>query len=142
MKKKFLVAVDGSSASNKAVSGFINLLDWYKEIPEIHLLNVQLPERGNVPLFIDKESIDLYHREEGMKDLQQARELLSQAGIECHIHITVGDPADMILRYAQEMNCDQIIIGPRGLGVVKHLFLGSVASKVMQLSTLPILLIK
>lgn len=142
MKRKFLVAVDGSPASNKAVSGFIKLLDWYKEIPDIHLLNVQLPERGNVPLFIDKESIDLYHREEGMKDLQAARELLNEANIACHVHITVGDPAEMILRYAQEANCDQIILGPRGLGVVKNLFLGSVASKVMQFSTLPVLLIK
>jgi nucleotide-binding universal stress UspA family protein len=48
----------------------------------------------------------------------------------------------MILRYAQEANCDQIVVGPRGLGLVKGLFLGSVASKVMQFSTLPVLLIK
>ncbi len=48
----------------------------------------------------------------------------------------------MILRYAQETNCDQIVVGPRGLGLVKGLFLGSVASKVMQFSTLPVLLIK
>jgi len=142
MMQKFLMAVDGSPASNKAVSGFIRILDWYKERPEIHLLNVQLPERGNVPLFIDKESIDLYHREEGMKDLQAARELLRQADITFRIHITVGDPADMILRYAEEAKCDQIVIGPRGLGVVKGFFLGSVASKVMQFSTLPVLLVK
>jgi nucleotide-binding universal stress UspA family protein len=140
--RKFLLAVDGSHASNKAVSGFIKLLGWYKEIPEIHLLNVQLPQRGNVPLFIDRKSIDHYHREEGMKDLQAARELLREADVACHIHITVGDPAEMILRYAQETHCDQIVVGPRGLGLVKGLFLGSVASKVMQFSTLPVLLIK
>ncbi|SEK32459.1 universal stress protein [Nitrosovibrio tenuis] len=139
---KFLLAVDGSHASNKAVGRFIQLLDWYKETPEIHLLNVQFPQRGNVPLFIDKKSIDHYHREEGMRDLHAARKLLGQANITCHIHITVGDPAEMILRYAQETSCDQIIIGPRGLGLVKGLFLGSVASKVMQFSTLPVLLVK
>jgi nucleotide-binding universal stress UspA family protein len=77
-----------------------------------------------------------------MKDLRAARELLAQANVGCHIHITVGDPAEMILRYAQETNCDQIVVGPRGLGLVKGLFLGSVASKVMQFSTLPVLLIK
>ena len=48
----------------------------------------------------------------------------------------------MIVRYAAEKQCDQIVIGPRGLGSVQGLLLGSVASKVMQLSTIPVLLIK
>ena len=139
---KFLLPVDGSDTSNGAVAKFIKLLDWYKEEPEIHLLNVQFPQRGNVTLFIDKESINLYHQEEGMKGLQAARRLLDQAGIACRFHITVGNPEEMILRYAKEIDCDQIVIGPRGLGVVKGLLLGSVASKVMQLSAIPVLLVK
>ncbi|SCY18854.1 Nucleotide-binding universal stress protein, UspA family [Nitrosospira sp. Nl5] len=139
---KFLLPVDGSDTSNRAVAEFIKLLDWYREKPEIHLLNVQFPQRGNVALFIDKESIDLYHREEGMKGLQAARRLLDRAGIACGFHITVGNPEEMIVRYAKEIACDQIVIGPRGFGAVRGLLLGSVASKVMQLSTVPVLLIK
>jgi len=103
---------------------------------------VQFPQRGNVNWFIDKESINLYHQEEGMKVLQAARVSLDQAGIACQLHITVGDPEEMIIRYAKEMDCDQIVMGPRGLGTVKGLLLGSVANKVMQLSTMPVLLIK
>lgn len=139
---KFLLPADGSDISNRAVGEFIKLIDWYKEAPEIHLLNVQFPLRGNVPMFIDKENIDLYYQEEGMKELQSARELLDRAGIVYRFHITVGTPPDMILRYAEEINCDQIIIGPRGLGAVKGILLGSVASKVIQLSKVPVLLIK
>ncbi len=48
----------------------------------------------------------------------------------------------MILRYAQEIDCDQIVMGPRGLGAVKRILLGSVASKVIELSTIPVLLIR
>ena len=139
---KFLLPVDGSDISNKAVAGFIKLLDWYKEVPEIHLLNVQFPQHGNVNWFIDKESINLYHQEEGMKVLQGARSSLDQAGIACKLHITVGDPVETIIRYAKEMKCDQIIMGPRGFGTVKGLLLGSVTNKIMQLSTAPVLLIK
>jgi nucleotide-binding universal stress UspA family protein len=139
---KFLLPVDGSDTSVKAVAEFIKLIGWYKEVPEIHLLNVQYPLRGSVPMFIDKESIDQYYQEEGMKELQPARELLDRAGIACRFHITAGTPPDMILRYAEEINCDQIIIGPRGLGAVKGILLGSVASKIMQLATIPVLLIK
>ncbi len=139
---KFLLPVDGSDASNRAIATFTTLVDWYKEKPEIHLLNVQFPQRGNVPLFIDKESIELYQQEEGMKELRAASELLDQADIGYQLHITVGTPQDMILHYAKELNCNQIIIGPRGLGAVKGILLGSVASKIIQQSTIPVLLIK
>lgn len=139
---KILLPVDGSDTSNKAVADFIKLLDWYREMPEIHLLNVQPPLHGNVSRFIDKENIKQYHQEEGLGGLQAARDLLQQAGIDCQLHILVGDPAEMIVRCAAEKQCGQIVIGPRGLGAVKGLLLGSVASKVMQLSTVPVLLVK
>lgn len=139
---KFLFAVDGSEISNKSVFNFLKLIDWYKEIPEIHLLNVQYPLHGNAPILIDKSRIDEYHQEKGMEELQAAREILDKAGIKYHFHITVGDPADMILRYSTEKKCCQIIIGPRKLGAVKGLLLGSVTGKVLHMSKIPVLLIK
>jgi nucleotide-binding universal stress UspA family protein len=139
---KFLFPVDGSDASNRAITEFITRMDWYRHIPEIHLLNVQFPQRGNVPLFIDKENIDKYHREEALKELQAARELLDRAGLVCHYHIAVGNPPDVIMQYGKEMACDQIVMGPRGLGAVKRILMGSVASKVIELSTIPVLLIR
>lgn len=139
---KILLPVDGSDVSNKAVADFIKLLDWYRETPEIHLLNVQLPLHGDICMFIDKDNIKQYHREEGLKALQASRDLLQLAGITCQLHILVGDPAEMIERCAIEKQCNQIVIGPRGLGSVKGLLLGSVTNKVMQLSTIPVLLVK
>ena len=139
---KFLLPVDGSDTSNKAVLNFIKLLDWYKEAPEIHLLNVQYSLHGNAPMLIDKNSINQYHQEKGMKELQAAREAMNKAGVIYQFHITVGDPAEMIVRYGAEKQCSQIVIGLHKLGTVKSLLLGSVASKVMQLSQIPMLLMK
>lgn len=139
---KFLLAVDGSEISNIAVFKFIKLLDWYKEIPEIHLLNVQYPLHGNAPILIDKSRINEYHQEKGIEELQKAREIMDEAGLNYHLHITVGDPAEIILRYGTENQCDLIIIGPRKLGAIKGLLLGSVTGKVMHHSDIPVLLIK
>jgi nucleotide-binding universal stress UspA family protein len=139
---KILLPVDGSENSNKAVADFIQLLDWYKEKPEIHLLNVQYSLDGNVSLFINQADIKQYHQEEGLKSLQHTRDLLDQAGIAYQYHITVGDPAEMIVRFATEKLYDQIVMGARGRGGVKGLLLGSVANKVMQLSNIPVLLVK
>ena len=139
---KILLPIDGSDSSNKSVADFIQLMDCYKETPEIHLLNVQLPLDGNISSFIDKGNIRQYHQEEGMKKLQNARELLGQAEFTCQVHIVVGEPAEIIVNFAKEKQFDRIVIGPRGMGVVKSLLLGSVTNKVMQLSTIPVLLVK
>jgi nucleotide-binding universal stress UspA family protein len=139
---KILLPVDGSDYANKAVTGFIALLDWYKEKPELHLLNVQYPLRGNVALFINQEDIKQYHQEEGLKELQSTRALLDQAGVAYQYHIVVGDPAEMIVRFAGEKQFNQIVMGPRGAGAIQGLLLGSVTSKVMQLASTPVLLIK
>ena len=139
---KILLPVDGSENASKTVADFIRLTDWYKEKPELHLLNVQYPLDGNVSLFINQADIKQYHQEEALKSLQNTRDLLDQAGISYQYHIIVGDPAEMIVRFATEKQYDQIIMGPRGKGGLSGLLLGSVTNKVMQLSNIPVLLVK
>ena len=139
---KILLPVDGSDNSNKTIGKFIQLLDWYKEKPELHLLSVQYPLDGNISLFINQAHIAQYHQEEGLKNLQSARDLLDQAGLTYQHHITIGNPAEMIVRFAAEKQYDQIVMGPRGQGGIQSLLLGSVTNKVMQLSSLPVLLVR
>lgn len=139
---KVLLPVDGSEHSVKTVADFVQCGDWFREPPELHLLNVQHALDGNVSLFINQADIRQYHQEEGMKCLQNARDFLDRAGMAYQYHITVGDSAEMIVRFAAEKGYDLIVMGPRGKGGVKELLLGSVTNKVMQLSKLPVLLIK
>lgn len=139
---KTLLPVDGSDNASKTVVDFIPLFDWYKERPALHLLNVQYPLDGNVSLFINQADIKQYHQEEGLKSLQSIRDLLDQQGIAYQYHILVGDPAEMIVRFASEKQFDQIVMGPRGKGGIQSLLLGSVTSKVMQLAQTPVLLVK
>jgi len=139
---KILLPIDGSDNCDQAVANFIQLLNWYKERPQIHLLSVQHPLDGNVSLFINQADIKQYHQEEGLKSLQNARSLFDQAGITYQYHITIGDPAEMIVRFATEKGYDQIVMGARGKGNIQGLLLGSVTNKVMQLSSIPVLLVK
>ncbi len=139
---KILLPVDGSAACHKAIAHFIQLLNWYKEVPEIHLLNVQFPLHGDISMFISQENIKQYHQEEGLKDLKSACDLLDQAGIAYQCHVIVGDVAKMIVQFATEKQCDQIVIGPRGFDTFQGMLLGSVASKLIHLSQVPVLLIK
>lgn len=139
---KVLLPVDGSENSTKAVAGFVQMIDWYKEKPELHLLSVQHSLDGNVSSFINQADIKQYHQDEGLKCLQNTRDFLDQNGVPYQYHITVGDPAEMIVRFAAEKHYDQIVMGPRGKGGIQGFLLGSVTNKVMQLSSIPVLLVK
>ena len=141
---RFLVAVDGSASSNRAVDQLIGHLGMLKEAAEIHLLNVQhpVPYGGRVSEVVGHEKIAQFHREEGMAALKAAMRKLDAAKIKYHYHIGVGAEAEVICQYAKEKGCDQIFMGTRGLGTISNLVLGSVASKVLHLSTVPVLLVK
>ncbi|WP_333839089.1 universal stress protein [Pelomicrobium sp.] len=140
---KLLVPVDGSENSLRAVDFVIKKAGWYREPVEIHLLNVQPPiVSGNVTMFISQDQLNDYYQEEGLKALASARAKLDAARVPYKHHILVGDPAEMITRFARERGCDQILMGTRGLGAIGSLLLGSVATKVIHLADVPVLLVK
>jgi nucleotide-binding universal stress UspA family protein len=112
------------------------------EPAEIHLINVQPALHGEIGMFISKDQIRDYHHDEGTKALQVARGRLDQAEVHYTFHISVGDPAEVIVQFATEHHCDQIVMGTRGMGKFASLLLGSVASKVIQLADIPVMLIK
>ena len=140
---KILVAVDGSENSGRVIDFLIKKNSWSKQPVEVHLLNVQLSIAGvNVKMFISGESLNEYYREEGAAALKKARERLDAAGLTYTHHIGVGDPAEVIAEYVKSKACDQILMGSRGLGSVSGLVLGSVATKVLHLTTVPVTLIR
>jgi nucleotide-binding universal stress UspA family protein len=57
-------------------------------------------------------------------------------------HIGVGEVADIIVRYAQDQKCDQLVMGIRGMGALSNMIMGSVATKVLHLSDMPVLCVK
>lgn len=140
---KLLVATDGSDSANRVTDHVIEQAGRYREPAEIHLLNVQPPLAGvNVKLFISRENLNVYYHDEGMAALKSAREKLDAAGINYAFHIGVGDPAEVIAQYALDKQCEQIVMGSRGLGSVSSLVLGSVATKVIHLARVPVVLVK
>jgi nucleotide-binding universal stress UspA family protein len=141
---KLLVPVDGSESSSRAVNHLIKKLGWFKDGAEIHLLNVQhpIPYGNRVSSVIGHDKLAQFHQEEGMAALKNAMKKLDAAKLKYHYHIGVGEAAEVICQYAKDKGCDQIFMGTRGLGSVSGLVLGSVATKVIHLSPVPVVLVK
>ncbi len=140
---RVLIAVDGSEKSIKAVEYAIRIAKECKTLIEVHLLNVQLPVTfGDIKKYVSQEALDSYYRDEGNKALRRSRYLLDEAGLAHKDHIAVNQIAEAIHAYAEAKQCDQIIMGTRGLGALTSLLLGSVASKVLHLINIPVTLVK
>lgn len=72
----------------------------------------------------------------------EAATILRAAGLDPHIEVLEGPPADAILRVAEVRNSELIVMGSRGLGNAAALFLGSVSNKVLQEAKCPVLVVK
>ena len=57
------------------------------------------------------------------------------------IMVRIGDPAEEILKKAEETNCDIVIMGTHGKGLIEHTFLGSVSEKVLHRISKPVYII-
>ncbi|KAI8388498.1 uncharacterized protein BYT42DRAFT_560280 [Radiomyces spectabilis] len=57
-------------------------------------------------------------------------------------HILWGDPKTLIPRYTQNTKVDLLIVGSRGLGAVKSVFLGSVSDRCIHECPCPVLVVR
>lgn len=143
MTIKILLPVDGSACALRAVDHLIAHGDWFREVPEIHLLHVHPPiPIGRVQAHIGKETLRSYYLEESQEHLREAQQRLDAAGRFHTTHIHVGQPAEVIAHMAGDLGCDLILIGAHGLGALAGMVTGSVANHVLHLASCPVLLIK
>jgi nucleotide-binding universal stress UspA family protein len=140
---KILLAVDGSEYATKAVNFVISNLNWFKDTPELHVLHVQLPiPEGRARAVLGHAAVENYYKEESLQALAPAEKLLREIGIAFKGGYSVGDVAEQIQAYARQYEIDMIVMGSHGHGTLKNLVMGSVATKVLAATTVPVLLVR
>ncbi|MGI6679791.1 MAG: universal stress protein [Dehalobacterium sp.] len=141
---KMLVCVDGSELSMKAV-GEAAKIAGACDIHEVSIIYVCeskldwqiLPSDHTAT--ISKEDIKRMHDyvfqcdyDKNQKILLEAKEVFAKNNIEAKTIFKEGHPAQTIIDIANEEGYDLVVMGSRGLGGLKKLFLGSVSSAVIQ----------
>lgn len=141
---KILLAVDGSKPSLDAVDCLIGQAAQYRSKPEIELVTVHLPvpKLPRMGMAVSKEQIARYYEEEGEACLAAAKKKLEAAGLPYKARVLVGPIAETIVKHATDSRCELICIGSRGMSELGKALLGSTATKVLHISTLPLLLVK
>ena len=130
----WLVAVDGSDYSLRAVEQAARLASEASARASIDLINVQP--------WLGKEAAETELPQRGWAATARARALLDAAGVPWRVRVIMGEAAPQIVRLAEALGSRGIIIGSHGLTSVQTLLLGSVAYKVIHMATVPVLVVR
>lgn len=141
--RRILVPVDFSPPAIEAVRYARGFQAQYAgEIHVLHVLedvhyvaNTYMFDMPTLPPLEDLER----DRQTELNEFVQAH-LADCAGV--HRALCRGKPFVEILRYAQEVEANLIIISSRGLRGLEHALFGSTAEKVMRKSACPVLVLK
>ena len=121
-----LIATDGSPAAGKAVELGLELAREHEaEVTFVHVV----PDYGLDTLEPDAA-------------LREAAAVASEQGVACKVELLVGDPANEIVALADTLESGLIVLGCRGLGVVKSALLGSVSHTVLAHTKRPVLIVR
>lgn len=145
-KLKILFATDGSGHS-KAMARFLSSLPFPPDT-EVTVLNVIYPVFADIPEKfvleindrIKKMSADTREAEikASEKTLQETRETLKGTFRVMESIFRFGDPSDEILKSADELHSDVIVLGSKGMRGIKGM-IGSVSRYVLNHSTCSVL---
>ncbi len=136
-----VVPVDGSEAAGRALATAIDLARRVGDC-ELRILNVLPAIPASVGDFVGGKSVRDYYAEEAEKVFATIRPLLEKTGLRHSFDFRTDRAGEAIADFARETGAAQIVMGTRGLGSVKGLVLGSVATRVAQLAGCPVTLVK
>lgn len=138
---KILIAVDGSEHTKRALA-YLAANEWLGKSHQYTVLTVvpEVPKRA--ASFVDAAVVKGYYDEEADKVLAPVKAFFAQQGVETESLYKVGHPAEEIAKLADAGKFDLLALGSHGHGVLGNLIMGSVATKVLSLSKVPVLLLR
>ncbi len=140
---KILLPTDGSKNALRAVKYCVKLSKLTRNAPSVTLISVHDDAAlRHAQRFVGKKAVDDYLRDLCEADMADARKVLDKAGIKHDMIIRTGHVAAEIARAAANGKYDMIALGSKGRSALKNLLLGSVATQVAELSSIPVLLVR
>jgi len=137
MFEHLLIPLDGSKMAEAA-------------LPAAAFLAEKFASRVTLMHVVERNAPNEVHGQSHLKNAQKAsaylRELSLRAfakgiAVDCHVHeAEVDNVAESIVAHADELKHDLVIMCSHGRGKSLHLFLGSIAQRVIGMGSLPVLI--
>ena len=161
---KILVPYDSSKLSDTALEHAIKIAKMSISYPADNIVNVILfyvtpiihipftigtillkSEKTGETIALNQYIKELHHeiKENAIKMLdEKIKEYEDVENISLQSKVIIGEPADEIIKFANDEKMDLIIMGTTGLGGIKKFVFGSVARNVSEKAPCPVMLVR
>ena len=148
---KFVVAVDGSAESERAVDHAVGMAAAAGgTLTVVHSVDPDVYDTGGtepVSGLSDAEGRLIIEsvedaEERGERLLADAADRAAEAGVEADAELLYGNPVETIPEFAAEEGYDGVFVGHRGLSDEHERVLGSVAKGLVERSSVPVTVVR
>ena len=141
---RILVPVDGSASAGRAAALALRLAGpgGDGEVVLLNVQNISTLDTSDVSSVMSVGADSRLAVERSQKALGAALELCRYAPVKHSTRTAFGPIAETIVRIADEMAADQIVMGTRNFGPLRGAVLGSVSTKVLHAARMPVTLVK
>ncbi len=137
-RKKVLVPIDGSKTSFRGLTKAIQFAKQNDaDLIGLYVIKTNTTELQSIASLITRSLKKKYK-----EFMRMAKRKCSQNKIRFLDVIAYGDEGPKIVDYAKKQKCDMIIMGSRGMGSIREMFLGSTAHYVLDKSKIPVMIVK
>lgn len=132
-------ATDGSTPANRALDQAVSIA--VETGATVHVLSVV--DAADLDLFssTDTDAVDDVLRDAAESAVAEASTRAERAGVDTVRAVRVGHPHREIRAYADEVDADVLVVGTHGRSGLSRTLLGSVASRLVRSSTVPVLVV-
>jgi nucleotide-binding universal stress UspA family protein len=138
---RILVATDGSEEATLAAKTAAELAQ--RSYSELHIMSVADAYSSHYDVQQTGLGDDFPQRAQDVLDNQVKK--IEQSGREVagkHVRVSQRHPSDEIVRVAEEIGADLVVMGSRGLGGIKRALIGSVSDSVVRHAHCPVLVVR
>jgi nucleotide-binding universal stress UspA family protein len=127
MPYRVLCAYDSSAGAHKAFAFALDLAK--RHAGELHVLSVFEPAEASRG--VKSDALAETARQQFNATFDDLRAKAAAAGVPLTATVSVGSPAQQIIRYADEVRADHIVVGQRGKNSHERSSVGSVSLRVV-----------
>lgn len=148
--QKIMIPTDGSDYSMRAAEYGISIAKMLDvPIMVVYVIDeVLLDQISNDPILDQlikvtrRENLEQELKRDGQRHIHYVMSLAEKEGVKSISFIARGRPFEQIVHIVKESNIDLIVMGTYGLTGAERILIGSVAERVIEYASCPVLVIK
>jgi nucleotide-binding universal stress UspA family protein len=139
--KKILIPTDGSDYSLRAAEygiGLAKMLD--AEVTTVYVIDTVAVDQ--LAKATEREDVERELKANGQRYMNYVLSLAEKSGVKTASLLAKGRPFEQIVHLAKNLGIDLIVMGTYGRRGAERILIGSVAERVIEYSTCPVLVVK